>query len=104
MDSDVAIFFGIIVYALVVAWLSRHVALDMDRRGTAGWPYGMMTFFIPPLGLALWLLDRDRPPTGRQWRPHGAVADLIFFVLLLVTFPWGLVAWLFLNRRASPEG
>jgi hypothetical protein len=63
-----------------------------------------MTFFVPPLGLALWLLDRDRPATHREWRPElGSVGDMLLFALLVLTFPWGLVIWLLLNRRASPD-
>ena len=95
-------FFGIIGYVLLVAWLSRHVALDMDSHGKAGWAYGMLTFVIPPLGGAFWLLDRNRPATHAERRPKlGSPADALFFLLLIVTFPWGLVIWLLLNRRAS---
>jgi hypothetical protein len=104
MGGDIWTFFGIIAYVLVVAWLSRRIALDMDRHGKAGWAYGMMTFFIPPLGFALWLWDRNRPATHREWRPElGSVGDGIIFVLLIVTFPWGLLIWLLLNRRGSPQ-
>lgn len=58
MDPELWAFFGIIGYVLGLAWISRHVAIEMDARGKAGWLYGMLTFFLPPLGLALWLLDR----------------------------------------------
>lgn len=102
MDSDLWTFFGIIAYVLVIAWLSRHVALDMDKHGKAGWAYGMMTFFIPPLGIALWLLDRDRPAMHTGRRPAlGGIGDVAFFLLLIVTFPWGLLIWLLTNRRPS---
>jgi hypothetical protein len=104
MGGDTWTFFGIIAYVLVVAWASRRIALDMDQRGKAGWAYGMMTFFLPPLGIALWLLDRDRPATHKEWRPEpGSAGDIIFFVLLIVTFPLGLLIWLFLNRRGSAQ-
>jgi hypothetical protein len=104
MGGDTWTFFGIIAYVLVVAWASRRIALDMDRRGKAGWAYGMMTFWLPPLGIAVWLLDRNRPATHREWRPElGSFGDVFIFVLLIVTFPWGLLIWLFLNRRGSPQ-
>lgn len=102
MSDETAILVGIVVYVVVVAWLSRHIALDMDDHGKAGWAYGMMTFLLPPLGVALWLLDRDRPPTHDVRRPElGTRADAVFFLLLIVTFPWGLLIWLLLNRRAG---
>lgn len=105
MGDGTDTFFAIIAYVLVVAWLSRRIALDMDSRGKAGWAYGLMTFMIPPLGLALWMLDRHRVATHREWRPElGSVGDVVLFVLLIVTFPWGVIVWLLMNRRASPEG
>lgn len=104
VDGREAIFLGIIGYVLLAAWLSRHIALDMDARGKAGWAYGIATFALPPLGIALWLLDRNRPVVRRQWRPElGSVGDVVLFLALLFTFPWGLLIWLFLNRRASPQ-
>lgn len=104
MDNDFLTFLAIISYVVSFAWLSRYVALDMDGRGKAGWAYGILTFILPPLGVGLWLLDRNRPPTRTELRPElGGRADLLLFLLFIVTFPWGLVIWLFLNRRASPK-
>lgn len=102
VDRDLLTFFGIIGYVVSVAWLSRHVALDMDRRGWAGWAYGIMTFVVPPLGVALWLVDRNRASSIAHRLPElGTVGDVVVFLLFLVTFPWGLLVWLFLTRRAS---
>ena len=104
VDNDFLTFLTITGYVLSAAWLSRHVALDMDRKGKAGWAYGIMTFMLPPLGVGLWLLDRNRPPTRREWRPElGSVGDFLLFVLFIITFPWGLLIWLLLNRRTSPD-
>jgi hypothetical protein len=104
MGNDGWIFLGIILYVGIGAWASRRVALDMDARGKAGWAYGMATLLLPPLGLALWLLDRDRPPVRSGWKPElGTATDLLFFIALLVTFPWGLLIWLLMNRRARPD-
>ena len=99
-----ATFLAIIVWVVSAAWFSRYVALDMDRRGKAGWSYGLLTLVIPPLGAALWLLDRERPPIRKELRPTpGSFADVISFILLVLTFPWGLLIWMLLNRRARPN-
>ena len=104
MGTDGWIFLGIIVWVVAAAWLSRWVALDMDARGKAGWAYGLTTLFLPPLGLALWALDRDRPAVRSGWRPEpGTPMEILFFIALVVTFPWGLVLWLLLNRRSRAE-
>lgn len=104
MDGDVGIFFGIFVWVLGAAWLSRHVALDMDARGKAGWMYGLVTLIVPPVGAALWLIDRNRPAVRTEFRPEpGSLGEILLFVALVLTFPWGLVIWFFLNRRARPS-
>ena len=102
MGGDTWIFFAIIGYVIGVSWLARHVALDMDARGKPGGLYGMTTLLLPPLGLGLWLMDRDRPEGRVPLGPKlGTVPDVVFFILLIVTFPWGLIAWMLLNRRAG---
>ena len=99
-----ATFLAIIVWVVSAAWFSRYVALDMDRRGKAGWSYGLLTFVLPPLGAALWLLDRNRPPTHRELRPKiGSFGDIALFIILVITFPWGPLIWMLLNRRARPN-
>jgi hypothetical protein len=104
VSGEVATLFGIVGYVLTVAWVSRRIALDMDARGKSGWVYGVMTLFVPPLGIGIWLLDRNRPATRSEWRPQlGSFADLALFAVLILTFPWGLLIWLFLNRKTSPQ-
>lgn len=78
----------------------------MDARGNAGWAYGMLTFLIPPLGLLMWRMDRSRTGVAPNpdWRPElGSTGDLLLFALFVITFPWGLIIWFFLNRRTSPD-
>lgn len=49
-------------YLLASVLLAVLSARDMDRRGHKGELYGIVTLFVLPLGLAMWALDRRRPP------------------------------------------
>lgn len=49
--------------ALAVVLLAVVIARDMDRRGRNGELYAVAVLFVLPLGLAMWALDRRRPPT-----------------------------------------
>ncbi|MHB8663008.1 MAG: hypothetical protein ACYDH6_10025 [Acidimicrobiales bacterium] len=48
----------------MVVGLAVTAARDMDRRGRDGQVYAIAVLFVPPLGLAMWALDRRRsaPP------------------------------------------
>ena len=48
------------VLVAVVLTLARRAALDLDDRGQPGWIYGLLVLFVFPLGLAAWLLGRER--------------------------------------------
>jgi hypothetical protein len=50
------------VYLAASAVLAVVSARDMDRRGHKGELYGVVTLFVLPVGLAMWALDRRRPP------------------------------------------
>lgn len=54
LGNIAVIVFGI----LVLAWLSRRAAIDIDEHGGPGWILGLLVFFMPPLGLLAWLLMR----------------------------------------------
>jgi hypothetical protein len=53
------------VYLAASAVLAVVSARDMDRRGHKGELYGVVTLFVLPVGLAMWALDRRRPPPTR---------------------------------------
>jgi hypothetical protein len=60
VDVQIWSLVGIAAYVFGVAYLSRYIAMDMDSRGKPGWLFGMLTFLMLPLGLALWLMERNR--------------------------------------------
>ena len=61
--SDVGLFFLLMFGVPIVLLLATFVARDMDRRGLDGRVYGALTFFVPPVGLALWMYQRAKFPT-----------------------------------------
>lgn len=63
----IGIILGISAYVVVLAWLARKAALDMDERGWPGWIFGILVMFVPPLGLFAWLWFRT-PPGSRSPR------------------------------------
>jgi hypothetical protein len=46
--------------------LCTVVARDMDRRGLDGRIYGALTFFVLPLGVAVWLYKRSTTPITEE--------------------------------------
>jgi hypothetical protein len=102
MDGDTWTFLGIIAYVVVVTWVARHVALDMDDRGKSGWLYGMLTFLVPPVGLVAWTVDRNSTRDAGKLLPQpGQPYSFLILLLIVVTFPWGLAIWLLANRARS---
>ena len=61
--SSVGWFFLLMFGVPAVLLLATFVARDMDNRGFDGRVYGALTFFLPPVGVALWLYQRAKFPT-----------------------------------------
>lgn len=98
-------FVSIIAWVVVSAFVSRRVALDMDARGRAGWLYGLLTFVVLPLGVIVWLLDRNQLGPGFL-SGHTIVGSVglamvaMLVALAVATFPWGLIIWWLAETRA----
>jgi hypothetical protein len=54
---------GICICVVVLAWLARRAALDVDAGGGPGWLVGFLVLAVPPLGLAAWAVL------------HGSIAE-----------------------------
>jgi hypothetical protein len=50
--------------------LARKAAMDLDHRGQPGWVYGLLVLFVFPLGIAAWLLGRERYPVVEDVSMH----------------------------------
>lgn len=63
MSDHELLFVGFAVGFPLLGLLARFVAVDLDRRGQAGWIFGLLVMVTPPVGLPMWLIARWRDRT-----------------------------------------